>query len=153
MKLIDEIEDQFNGIDRYYYQKEFEASVRNYNRKVQHWQRQRELNTNAYFLFLITRLEDHLITESTKLILKKQATITHWKTRAVWDNLDAANITYKKRVSLLTQHNSSEYQKIVNYYNYRNQLAHGGFVQNIHQNINMIDVFNDMRYFMRVLKA
>lgn len=152
MKTIREIEKQYFEIEDQYASKEFYARSKGFNRKEDLWKRKRELNTHAYFLFLFTRLENHIRAESIKLINEKVTNISNWKRRAVWENTDPQKIHFLKRVSLLTIKGHLDYNTIVNYYNYRNTIAHGGTIEEIHQEINMIDVFDDIKRYLRILK-
>lgn len=152
MKIIREIESQYFEIENRYAGKEFKAIVRGYNLKEDYWRRKRELNTHAYFLFLFTRLEDHIKIESTSMILNKQTNIAHWKTRAIWDNIHPQKLYFKTRVGLLTERGGTDYNKIVDYYDIRNTIAHGGTINGITNTINMIDVFDDMKRFFKVLR-
>ena len=43
--------------------------------------RKRELNDHAYYLFMFTRLEDHVREQSSKLIRESQDNITDWEQR------------------------------------------------------------------------
>jgi len=152
MKIIDEVGNQYFDIDNQYSINEFRAHSRGFFRKEDYWKRKRELNTHAYFLFLFTRLEDFISNETTKLINKKRSNITHWKTRAIWDNTDN-DIHFRKKLGLLTEKGNADYNKIVDYYNKRNTIAHGGTISGITTAINMIDVFRDMKSYFHKLKA
>ena len=152
MKIIREIEAQYFEIDDQYAGNEFSAHIKGFNLKEDCWRGKRELNTHAYFLFVFTRLEDHIKKESISIIGEKRANITHWKTRAIWDNTNSQNLHFKKRVGLLTEKDQAEYNKIVCYYDQRNTIAHGGTVSEITTAINMIDVFDDMKRYFRELR-
>lgn len=152
MIIIRELEDQYFEIENQYAGEEFQAHVKGYNRKEDYWRRKRELNTHAYFLFLFTRLEDHIKTESISLVLDKRSNITHWKTRAIWDNINPQKLYFKICVGLLTEKGNTNYNKIGDYYDLRNTIAHGGTVPGITTAINMIDVFDDMKRYFKELK-
>ncbi len=152
MKIIKELEEQYFEIDNQYSTEEFKAHTSSDNKKEDFWKRKRELNTHAYFLFAFTRLEDHITTNSINLILDKRINISHWKTRAIWDNTDEDNMNLKKRVGLLTEKGQADYNKIIEYYKLRNRIAHGETVSDITQAINMIDVFDDMKKYFKKIK-
>ena len=151
MSLIRAIENQYFEIDRQYSIKEFDARTNGQPIRENYWKRKRELNTHAYFLFVFTRLEDHIKNESTGLIIDMRNTILNWKPRAIWDNTDEDNLHFKKRLGLLTEKNQPVYAKIVDYYRHRNTIAHGGTIPGIGTAINMIDVFADVKSYLSIL--
>jgi hypothetical protein len=152
MRIIRELENQYFEIENQYSAKEFEAHVNGSFLKESFWRRKRELNTHAYFLFVFTRLEDHIKTQTISLIADKRANISPWKTRAIWDNTDDQKLHFKKRVGLLTEKGHTEFNKIIDYYDLRNTIAHGGTISAITTTINMIDVFDDMKRYYKELK-
>lgn len=152
MSVIKQLENQFFEIDNDYSSKEFRAHVKGYSKKEAYWRRKRELNTHAYFLFVFTRLEDHIKTHSSALIQRKRSNIGHWKTRSIWEITDSNGLHFKRRVRLLTETGQVDYIRISDYYEARNTIAHGGTIPGITIAINMIDVFNDMKRFFAQLK-
>lgn len=129
MSIFDELESQYNEIDNQYSLAEFYARSKGWNKKETQYRRKRELNDQAYFLFMFSRLEDRIRQQSAILITKKQTSITSWKQRAAWDILPKNAIDempFKKRLALLTQKGSFDYNLIVTYYKERNSIAHGG---------------------------
>jgi hypothetical protein len=152
MNLISELQKQYFEIENQYYSKEFDAHVKGFIHVEEEWRRKRELNTHAYFLFLFTRLEEHINVQTKKLILHKRANIRNWKTRAIWDNTDFKKLYFKKKVGLLSEIGKTDYNRIVNYYELRNKIAHGGTIPSITVNISMINVFSDMERYFRILK-
>ncbi len=152
MSILQELEKQYFEIDNQYAVKEFEAHSKGFNKKEDYWKRKRELNDHAYFLFLFTRLEEHIKTNSIDLITGKQSSISHWKTRAIWDITERDKLYFKKRVALLTERGRSDYNQIISYYDLRNDIAHGGTVTNITTSVDMSDVFTKMKRYFRILK-
>lgn len=152
MKIIHELEEQYFEIDKQYAIKQFDAHVKGYNLREDFWKRKRDLNIHAYFLFLFTRLEGHIVSVSSSLITDKKNKIKHWKTRAIWDNIQDDKLNFKTRLGLLTEKGNTVYNKIVKYYKLRNTIAHGGSFSDIDTVINMIDVFDDMKKYFRELK-
>lgn len=152
MSIVKELQNQYFEIENLYASKEFVAHSKGRIRKEEYWRRKRELNTHAYFLFLFTRLEDHIKTQSSELIIEKRANIIHWKTKAIWENTDAKKLHFKKKVGLLTEKGQADYNKILDYYKSRNTIAHGDSIPNITVAINMINVFDDMKEFFKNLK-
>ncbi len=152
MTIIKEIEKQYFEIEEQYSANEFKAHNKGFFLKEEYWRKKRDLNTHAYFLFLFTRLEDHIRIQSNRLIKNKQENIQHWKTKAIWDNVDLRNIHFKKRVALLTEKGVSDYNRIIEYYKIRNKIGHGEIISDIGSEINMINVFMDMRLFFKKLR-
>jgi hypothetical protein len=79
MNIFDELEAQYYDIDNEYAAIEFEAKNKGWNKKEAKYRRKRELNEQAYFLFMFSTLEDKIKNESLKLITYRQTFITSWK--------------------------------------------------------------------------
>lgn len=129
MNIFDELASQYDEIDKDYARIEFEAESKGWNKKEAKYRRKRELNDQAYFLFMFSRLEDRIRQQSAMLITKKQTSITSWKQRAAWDILPKNAIDempFKKRLALLTSKGGNDYNLIIEYYKERNSIAHGG---------------------------
>ena len=152
MSIIKEIETQYFEIENDYYSKEFNSHIKNHYIKEAFWRKKRELFTHAYFLFLFTRLEDHIRKQSENLIQKRRDNITNWKTKAIWDIPDLKNLYFKNRLALLTEKGNSNFNKVIEYYDLRNKIGHGETISDIHSEINMINVFDDMNKFIKELK-
>jgi hypothetical protein len=153
MSVFDELESQYNEIDREYSSIEFEAGSKNWTKKEEKYHRKRELNDQAYFLFMFSRLEDRIRQESSALITKKQTSLSSWKQRSAWDilpNTARDEMPFKKRLALLTEKGCSDFNLIVNYYKERNSIAHGGIFISA---INMPDVISELKRLYRVMKA
>lgn len=153
MSIVAELERQYFEIENEYAAKEFQARARGYARRENYWRRKRELNAHAYFLFAFTQLEEHIRRHSITLIQNKRAAINHWKTKAIWENTDHINMHLMKRVGLLTEKGQTVYNTIKGYYDRRNDIAHGNMIPGITIAINMIDVFSDIKTFLRDLRA
>ncbi len=153
MKIVVELEHLYSVLNKEYTNKEFLARKNGYTKAEQSWKRKRELNEQAYFLFLFTRLEGHVRSETSKLITKKQTNLSGWKKQSVWRTLpkekDKDGITFLNRVSLLINKGNTDFQRIKDYYDQRNSLGHGDVFT---IPINMIDVFDDMKRFFKNLK-
>lgn len=153
MTIVESIEEQYFDIENQYSTKEFDAHAIGDTATEDYWRRRRELNTHAYFLFLFTRLEDHIKTESNAIIEDRKINLIDWKERANWENTDSDNLHFKKRVALLTQRGHSVFNKIVEYYDVRNKIGHGKTIPDILVQINMIDVFTNMKtYFTSLIR-
>ena len=146
MNIFDELSKLYGEIDSLYEAKEREARSKGFHRKEAEWQRKRELNDHAYFLFMFTRLEDRIREQSSKLIQRKETALKNWK---IWDILPE-QIHFKKRVALLTEKGASDYNLIMDYYKLRNTIAHGG---NFTTQISIPHVLNDMERLYKILKG
>ena len=71
MSIFDELEIQYNDIDNEYSTIEFKTRSKQWTKKEAKYNRKRELNDQAYFLFMFSRLEDRIRNESSLLITKK----------------------------------------------------------------------------------
>lgn len=152
MNVIDEIEDVYFKIDDDYAASEFEAHSEGRFAEEDGWRRKRELNTHAYFLFLFTRLEDFIVTKSKAIVVEKMADIEDSVEKIIWDINLQKNLHFKKRLELLTKVRDVDYyERIVEYYQSRNEIAHGGTITDITIKINMIDVFSNMKLFYSTL--
>jgi len=153
MGIFDELEEQYNEIDKEYSSIEFKAASRGWIHKESKYQRKRELNDQAYFLFMFSRLEDCIRQQSAILITKKQNSIHSWKQRASWDILPNSardQIPFKKRLALLIERGSQDYNLVVNYYKERNSIAHGG---NFISSINMPLVISELKRLYQIIKV
>ena len=153
MSIFSELEAQYNDIDNEYSLVEFEALTKGWQKKEAKYRRKRELNDQAYFLFMFSRLEDRIRQESSRLITKKQSSITSWKQRSVWDMLPngaSDEMPFKKRLILLVEKGQSDYNLVVTYYKERNSIAHGG---NFTSSIIMPTVISEFKRLYNVVKA
>ncbi len=153
MSIFDELEDQYNEIDNEYSAIEFEARSKGWAKKESKYRRKRELNDQAYFLFMFSRLEYRIREESTKLIVKKQTSISSWKQRAAWDILSSSvsgELHFKKRLALLTEKGAGDFNLISDYYKERNSIAHGGsFISPM----SMPTVISEFKRLYKLMKA
>lgn len=146
-----ELEKLYNEIDQSLTKKELEARRRRHSRKEQFYQKRRELNDQAFFLYMFTRLEDHIRVESIALIEHQYNTLTNWANKRVWDILYPRRedgITFMNRVGLLVAVGQAHYNKINTYYKQRNKVAHGGLAT-----ISMPTVISDMKVLYKAVKA
>ncbi|MCG9758364.1 hypothetical protein CWC29_015495 [Pseudoalteromonas sp. S4498] len=153
MTIFDELEKQYFEIDNDYSFIEFDAISKGWNKKAQKYARKRELNDQAYFLFMFTRLEDRVRQESAKKIVKKKASTISWKNKAAWDILPSnasAEMNFKNRLALLTPKGQSDFNIVADYYKERNAIGHGGTFTSP---INMPHVISEYKRLYRTLKA
>ncbi len=81
MTIFDELGNIYSEIDNAYSSQEIQARSRGFNKKETKYARARQLNDQAYFLFMFTRLEDRVRNLSDQLIDNKLATLTDWKAK------------------------------------------------------------------------
>ncbi len=152
MNTIKELERQFFEIENKYAANEFNARRKGNRLREDYWRKKREINTHIHFLFLFTRLEKHIKEQIEKLINNKKSRIVHWKTKSIWEITDIKNLHFKKMLALLTEKGRADFNIIVDYYDKRNEIAHGGTIQNINTSINMINFFANIKRFLKELK-
>jgi hypothetical protein len=153
MNIFDELEAQYNEIDNQYSSTEFEARRRGWTKKERKYQRKREINDQAYFLFMFSRLEDKIREESSKLIIKKKASISSWKHKAAWEILPdspGAELHFKKRLALLVEKGTGDFNLVSDYYKERNSIAHGG---NFNHPISMPTVISEFKRLYKLMKV
>ena len=152
MNIFKEIEALYSEIDNKYGKEAFEARAKGITLKEQELSRKRELNDHAYYLFMFTRLEDHIREQSSKLITEKQENLMDWSHRRAWDILpkekDSGKIFFLDRVALLVDKGTHHYRKIKNYYELRNILAHG---DNFSSPVSIPTVVTDFDAFYKIL--
>lgn len=85
MSIFDDLEVQYQKINDEYERIEFEARTKSWHNKEVEYQQKRKLNDQAYFLFMFSRLEKHIRTQSNALIAKKCSSIQQWRQRASWE--------------------------------------------------------------------
>lgn len=151
MSIFDKLEVIYQEIDNNYASLEVRARFRGYNRQEALYNSKRQSNDEAYFLFMFTRLEDHVKTLSELLIDQKVATLTDWRARRTWEILQIRKerMPFMDRVALLTEINQADYSLIKRYYKQRNNIAHGGTFTTP---INITTVVADMKRLYRDLR-
>lgn len=153
MTVFDELQSQYDDIDNEYSSIEFDARAKGWNNKESQYRRKRELNDQTYFLFMFSRLEDRIRTESSALITKKKNSISSWRQRAAWDILPSsarADFPFKKRLALLTEQGGGSFNSIVEFYKERNAIAHGGTFTRA---ISMPTVISEFKSLYKILKV
>ncbi len=129
MNIFDELAEIYSEIDSKYAAIEAQAHARRYFRKEAMYQKKRELNDQAYFLFMFTRFEDRIKQLSNDLINEKYTKLTDWNYKRTWDilykNKQNRDIHFLDRVAILTAIGQTNYNLIERYYTQRNNVAHG----------------------------
>jgi len=153
MNIFDQLAVIYFEIDGMYAAIEAKANSRGHFKKEMIYQKKREQNDQAYFLFMFTRLEDRIKDLSIKLIERKYNTLTNWNYRRTWEILykrREKEISFLDRVALLTKLGQRDYQLVESYYRERNNIAHGGHAFSIPISIptvvvNMKRLYNDLK--------
>ena len=131
MNIFRELRIVYDEINNFYSINEFKARCKGWHVKEKLWSRKKLLNDHAYFLFAFTRLEDRIREQSSKLIERKQTSLQNWQQRSAWDILpkekDSDSPYFKNRLALVIHKGSHDYGKVVKYYEWRNELGHGGY--------------------------
>jgi hypothetical protein len=129
MNIFDELTEIYSEIDSEYAAIEAQARAKRHFRKETKYQKKRELNDQAYFLFMFTRFEDRIKQLSNDLINEKYTKLTNWNYKRTWDilykNKQNYDIHFLDRVALLTPIGQSDFNLIDRYYTQRNNIAHG----------------------------
>lgn len=129
MTIIDELAKQYLQLDDRYAAEEFQASARGWSKREARIKRARELNDQAYFLYMFTRLEDRIRQQSAAVVVRRRKQGS-WRQRAAWENLptkpDSTNFSFRDRVAVLCQRGHTDFNLLVGYYDSRNVIAHGG---------------------------
>ena len=130
MNVFENLADLYNEIDRFYVDQELTDSKESAFVSEADIAKKRELNDHAYFLFMFTRLEDHVREESSKLIRRNSDPAHEWTQRRVWQLLppdkNADQPSFMNRVALLIDNSMHHYGEIKKYYELRNTIGHGG---------------------------
>lgn len=155
MRVFSELEKQYSDIDQEYARKEFQAQSKGWNRKEGEYQRKREINDHAYFLFMFTRLEARIRDESSLRIQKEKNSSRPWKQKVPWTFFpnqpdENRGINFKNRLALLIDNTGPDYNLVIDYYKERNSIAHG---RSFTQPISMPIVINEFKRLYNILKA
>ncbi len=130
MTIFDELGKIYNEIDNTYSRQEIQARTKGFNKKEVQYARKRQLNDQAYFLFMFTRLEDRVRNLSDQLVDDKITSLTDWKSKRSWEIIQKQktndSLHFMNRVSLLTPKGRTDYNLIKRYYDQRNNIGHGG---------------------------
>src|SRR3989344_745074 len=113
MSIVEEIEIIYFKIEDEYYHQEFDARFAANYLEEDKLIRKRELNMHAYFLFLFTRLENHIFSVSSEIIKEKIDSMTDPKEKIIWDISSTKKIHFLKRVKLLTEVNNLDYYETI----------------------------------------
>jgi len=154
MTIFDKLEIQYNDINKEYLEIEFNARSKQWTRIEAQYRYKRELNDQAYFLFMFSRLEEKIKSETSKLIDRQKVSRASWKQKAVWNILSTQSsrdrLNFLNHLELLTEKGRADYELVARYYKERNSIAHGG---DFMTEINMPTVISDFKRLYKVMKA
>ncbi|MFN6380543.1 MAG: hypothetical protein ACK4WD_14780 [Flavobacteriales bacterium] len=85
MNIFDQLGKVYSEIDATYASFEVIARSKGHHKKETEYNEKRQLNDQAYFLFMFTRLEDRVRTLSNSLIDNKMQTLSDWKSKRSWE--------------------------------------------------------------------
>ena len=128
MPVFAEIADQWQIADSTFSTLEQQAFVTDNDLAFDTAGEQRRRNDQAYFLYLFTRFED-AVNQAVAAIVANRVTGTAWPDRRVWQAWARGKIEdihFMSKVEILTDKSLAPYATIKNYYDGRNEVAHGG---------------------------
>lgn len=144
MNVIGTLGEIYKSIDNQYASIELQARSRGHFRKEAAQQKIRELNDQAYFLFMFSRLEERIKTLSTDIIDNRCNNTVNYRNQRVWRMIKQRNdnqrLDLMERASLITVFNGADYQQIHRYKTQRDAIAHGRNVQITNMNIIISDM-------------
>ncbi|MDP3148051.1 MAG: hypothetical protein Q8N83_02870 [Ignavibacteria bacterium] len=130
MNIFDEPGKIYSEIDDAYARTEIQARSKGHRKKEAEFYRKRQLNDQAYFLFMFTRFEGRVRDISDNLIYNKVTNQADWKINRTWEIINKQKLNdslhFMNRVSLLTPKGQINYNLIKQYYDQRNNIGHGG---------------------------
>jgi len=154
MNIFDELGKIYSEVDDTYARTEIQARSKGYRKKEAEYYRKRQLNDQAYFLFMFTRFEGRVREISDNLINNKVTGHADWKINRAWEiiNKQKSNdsLHFMNRVALLTPKGQIDYNLIKQYYDQRNNIGHGGSFTIA---ISIPNVIADMKRFYKDLKG
>ena len=149
MKLINDLHKAYLEVDSYLSRKESRATS---PRSKDIWGKRRDKNEQAYFVIMFARFESLINDFCVALIDRKKAS-SRWADRRVWQtiNTEGENIRrfpFMKRVTLLIEKTSNDYQAVKKYYGLRCKIAHAETVEPIFVTV----AAEDLLRLIRVMK-
>jgi hypothetical protein len=89
---------------------------------------QRKRNDQAYFLYLFTRFEAE-VNKAVKVLIQNRVTGIGWPERRIWEawsRRGVDDVPFMSKVEVLTDKSRADYATVKEYYDGRNEVAHGG---------------------------
>lgn len=149
MNIFDELAKNYFEFDNNIALLEQRARAKGFVRKEKEYRRKRDLNDQAYFLFMFTKLEDR-VTESYKSLLNSRSSnISNYENWRAWNIFkEGKGLSFMEKISLLVVYNGADYHKFLKYKKQRDTIAHGGVVSGI----NISVVLSDFKYLHSKIK-
>jgi len=139
--IFDDLDTLYSEIDNEYAVKEFIAHSSELESEEWKIAIKRELNDQAYFLFIFTRLEKRIQDLLDNLINDKITNATDNKDKNSWQLIKKKKLELMEKVSFFTQSGGMDYNLIYDYKKKRDGVAHG----NIASGINILTILSDMK--------
>jgi hypothetical protein len=128
MSIFSDISDQWQIADEAFGALEHAAYAANDDPGYDAAGQQRKRNDQAYFLFLFTRFED-AVNEALDQIIKYLVSGVAWSDRRIWtawSGKGTDKIHFLSRIEVLIDKSTHPYAHVKEYYDGRNEIAHGG---------------------------
>ena len=116
-----------------------------------HVARERELNDQAWFVLAWGQLEAD-IHEACREAIRHGQSHDEWRHRRAWslynpDDRRLSGLSFENRLTLVLARGSDEWRRTMQFYNVRNQIAHGTLLSE------RIDVSGEIQVFFRIRSA
>ena len=151
MKVIQKIYQDYQNLDNLLALEEDKIRNRGSKQKTTEIQRKRYYNDQSTFLFLFSRFEGKVNDYSILLSSRKSqsARNSNLKRSSPWEIFDFDRISFMNKVALLTRKGQTDYNLIYNYYQARNEIAHGNF---LYSSSSIAIIFQDLVRLYKSLK-
>lgn len=91
--------------------------------------RARQLNDQAYFLYLFTRFEAEVSSAVEDLLARRTDAAIAWTEQRIWQawsRVRVSDIAFLSKMEVLTDKRRADYATAKRYHDGRNRIAHGG---------------------------
>ena len=110
--------------------------------------RERELNDQAWFVLAWGQLETE-IGDACRDAIRHAQSHEDWRYRRAWslynpDDRRLSGLSFENRLTLVLEKGSGEWKRAMQFYNVRNQIAHGTLLSE------RIDVSSEIQEFFRI---
>ncbi|MBI2723343.1 MAG: hypothetical protein HYX39_14310 [Bacteroidetes bacterium] len=128
MNIFDELYNLYRVIDSDLAIIETEARMRPDPILEGQTMRQRELNDQAYFLYMFTRLEEKIRQSTTLLFDAKIVSTTNIEDLRAWEIIKTKQLSLMHLVSFVLVNGGIDYNLVYDFKKQRDKIAHGGLV-------------------------
>ena len=110
--------------------------------------REQEINDQAYFVLAWGQLETD-IDEACRDAIRRGQSHDDWRYRRAWslynpEDRRLSGLSFENRLTLVIERGSGEWRRTMQFYNVRNQIAHGTLLSE------RIDVSGEIQEFFRI---